>query len=460
MLANRMTDDSSDSNESSNNQSSEPHVVVACPSCKTKFAVESSLVASYEVPKFHCSRCDLVFQFNRPSQQKDHMHSDAKESPRWVLSDNTHAHTSNPFSQPQPESTTLKSSDFTLGEYPTRQPQAIESHSTPLEERAGLSLLGLRSSAGQSISSAITRRETLSRASQTPSSTTVNRQTTEPPNESGELDPFSLFDSPTAQPQNHVGALSPSTAPEVQHPARSVSSEKPLVTKTQATPDRNTANSTAHVPESDSETPMQSVSSLARAQLIASHALSKLSERNRSLVSMSAPILFLVGFCCVISYASAFAPKTSDSVLRSIAPSLITGKVALLPPAELLVQGVTIDFEKTQSKETIPVVRGVVPNSGTFSVEDVLIEALAFNAQGELVSRSRAPLWSALDREKISDIPLSTVEKYQTSLRAPNSTIRAGERVSFTVALLANSAGQEPISFFSARIFSVGKSRR
>ena len=40
---------------------SEPSVVIPCPSCDTKFAVESSLIAAVETPKFHCSRCDAVF---------------------------------------------------------------------------------------------------------------------------------------------------------------------------------------------------------------------------------------------------------------------------------------------------------------------------------------------------------------------------------------------------------------
>lgn len=38
--------------------------VIQCPSCHTKFAVESSQIESYELPRFHCSRCDHVFSFD------------------------------------------------------------------------------------------------------------------------------------------------------------------------------------------------------------------------------------------------------------------------------------------------------------------------------------------------------------------------------------------------------------
>jgi predicted Zn finger-like uncharacterized protein len=66
MLPKRMSEETMDEAEFTNNDStnstSEPHVLVSCPSCKTKFAVESSLIASYETPRFHCSRCDSVFE--------------------------------------------------------------------------------------------------------------------------------------------------------------------------------------------------------------------------------------------------------------------------------------------------------------------------------------------------------------------------------------------------------------
>jgi hypothetical protein len=152
-------------------------------------------------------------------------------------------------------------------------------------------------------------------------------------------------------------------------------------------------------------------------------------------------------------------PRTTDVVLRSTVPSVLTGKVAQLPPSALLVQEVSIDFEKTQSKETIPVVRGVIHNSGNSSVEDVLVEALGFDAQGELVIRAQAPLRSALTREKISDLPLATVKKFQTSLSGRNSTIDSGEQVAFSVALLSDASIAPQVAYFSARIFSVGAAR-
>jgi hypothetical protein len=161
----------------------------------------------------------------------------------------------------------------------------------------------------------------------------------------------------------------------------------------------------------------------------------------------------------LLSYTARFAPLTIDKLFAATIPSFVTGKVAHVPPAELRIQEVSLEFEKTQSRETIPVVRGIVDNASAKTIGDVTIEALGFNSRGEVLLRAQAPLRSALAREKISDLPLETVKKFQTSLSARNSAINRDEKVAFTVALLSDRSLDEEIAFFSARVFSVGEMR-
>jgi hypothetical protein len=455
MLANRMTDDSSETKDIPANQSSEPHVVVCCPSCKTKFAVEGSLIAAYEVPKFHCSRCDLVFQI-APAKREEHLASAPQENPRrWVLADGSDHKASNPFSQPRPQASALKPTDFTLGEAATQSASEPSQAFAPLEERAGLSLLGLRPSAGPALSSAFTRQEALTKPAQTSSNTNTPLDATD--EEQTELDPFSLFDTPGAQQKTVT-----ETAPPVEQPIIQVEHTAPLpsaVLRKQDLQDgskpaqRQDAVPTANAPVA------QRVPVSRRASRALHMAISKLSVRNQGLAYLSLPVIALLAFFCVVSYASTLMPRTMGTVLHSTVPSILTGKVAQLPPANLLVQEVSIEFEKTQSKELIPVVRGVIYNSGTSAIEDILVEALGFDVQGDVVIRSQAPLRSALTREKISDLPLATVKKFQTSLSGRNSTIDAGERVAFSVALLSDAVVTPQVAYFSARIFSVGARR-
>lgn len=434
-----MADDSSDNNDSVQNQSSEPHVVVGCPSCQTKFAVESSLVASYENPKFHCSRCDAVFEITPPRHPAVET-TTAKDSQRWVLSDSARGQTTNPFSQPTTKETTLKSSDFTLGESNLQEPSESRKPFAPLAERAGLSLLGLRPSAGPALTSTLTRQEALSRETPAPHQATTDSS-------NNELDPFALFDAPGTHP----------STPENPTPATPLKAPTTTSVTVNATPPKQQAPIIEAQPELDSqvaEQPRSTVPGLWRATL------ARLSVRNRGLAQLSMPLIAMMGFFCILNYAGQLVPQTLDTVLKATVPSILTGKVSQLPPSELVVEELSFDFEKTQSKETLPIVRGVIHNTGERTVEEILVEALGFNARGEVVVHAKAPLRSALAREKISDLPLATVKKFQTSLSARNSTIGAGEKVAFSIALLSDTTQPDAISYFSARIFSVGASRR
>jgi hypothetical protein len=164
-----------------------------------------------------------------------------------------------------------------------------------------------------------------------------------------------------------------------------------------------------------------------------------------------------------IGYSSYLAPQTLDAGLKAIVPAIITGPTSQLPPGELSVQDISLEFVKTQSREGLGVVRGVIYNGSGSTLNDVRLEALGFDDRGQIVVRTQAPLRSALAREKVSDLSLATVRKFQESLSASSSKIGAGERVAFTIALLDSSSGEgvpvdlSQVRYFSARVFSVGK---
>jgi predicted Zn finger-like uncharacterized protein len=455
MLANRMMGDSDGSNDSIQEQSSEPHVVVACPACSTKFAVEASLIASYEVPKFHCSRCDSVFEFSA-RRKADVQPAGITDSQTWVLTDtqNQNSSTGNPFAQPRTRQETpsaLKPSDFTLGAAASQTPLEPRKPFAPLEERAGLSILGLRPSAAQAASSVLTRQETLSY---------IQENITPNPAE----DPFSLFDAP-GTPISSTPA--PPTAPREPSVSTLVSPHTAPPERIVVVPDSTPINSVTSAPTIEpalQTAPQTSTlgSILRRAEVLPQlyrRWVARLSVPNQSLVRLSSPVVLACAVLCVLSYAARLAPRSVDSLLAASVPSFVTGKVPHIPPSELHIQEVSLEFEKTQSREILPIVRGTVHNASEATIKDITIEALGFNSSGEVVVRAQAPLRSALAREKISDLPLETVKKFQTSLSARNSSIARSEKVAFTVALLSDAGVDNEIAFFSARVFSVGESR-
>jgi hypothetical protein len=146
MLPNKKMDSFRDDNQGAPTPSSEPHVVVACPTCRTKFAVEGSLVASFETPRFHCSRCDAVFEIGAQTQQSRTAPQQTRDR-RWVLAEDTTG-TASQYDlahNPTPAQPMLKPTDFSLGNASSADvtPQTPFAIFPNANERPGLSLLGL-----------------------------------------------------------------------------------------------------------------------------------------------------------------------------------------------------------------------------------------------------------------------------------------------------------------------------
>src|SRR5262245_34779262 len=40
-------------------------MVIECPSCSTRFSVDAEQLAGIENPRFHCSRCDHLFELHQ-----------------------------------------------------------------------------------------------------------------------------------------------------------------------------------------------------------------------------------------------------------------------------------------------------------------------------------------------------------------------------------------------------------
>jgi hypothetical protein len=187
----------------------------------------------------------------------------------------------------------------------------------------------------------------------------------------------------------------------------------------------------------------------------------------QGLISMSAPIIGALTILLGVSYCARLSPQSIDALAQIATPSVIQDSSLALPPSTLTVRNLSLSFEKTRNKEIVPVARGIVANDSTKSFDDVELEVIGFNARGEIIASSKAPLRSALTNEKISNLPFDAVRRYQSSLSAKSSFIGGQERAPFAIALLngrhTNGEGEptdfdpSEVRYFSARIFSVKK---
>lgn len=407
--------------------SAEPHILVCCPSCSTKFAVESSAVASFENPRFHCSRCDAVFSLseNQPEPSAHNTHqSENGDTPRWVLSDPAKV-ISDQAQEKQPlSSQTLKATDFSIGasahpsfsgklsdarDYTPRIMTSADKSPEALSMNAGLSLL----TQGQA-----------------------------------NLDPQRTI---ADEPQN-LTQQAPSDEPRLRGAFRH--HNRPAIPQ-------------APGKETLSEVEQEMLAEIGRAEGRGplSRAFATLFRRTRTLGRLALPLGGSLCLLTLLTYSSRVSPGSMDALISAVIPSPLSDTVPKLPPSELAMKDLSLRFIRTPNREVVAVISGQLVNTSQEAISDVTLEALGFNDRGEVVIKSRAPLRSALSKEKIADLNQDTIQKFQHALGARDASIAPSETVPFSVALLGDEdemrsgSSVEPdlssIRYFSARVFSV-----
>jgi predicted Zn finger-like uncharacterized protein len=456
-----------------------PHIVVVCPSCKTSFAVETATVAAFETPRFHCSRCDDIFimkdapadmlplggvRVQSIAQQAGLHHRNINVQQRG------RAHL--------PESS-IKASDFSLGSNSPAPKHFIEPNfdaplEPPLSSRSEYSLLS-KSLEGPPIEEPCA-----------PQASTVDMLATW--GEPIRVDPALTTTPPPVaqQARSHDFTVAPTeTREQSLSPRQFVLSDPPLtlpdhamtipahaIARTQAKersaavvdPPMAESPSSALPPRTTERYQPPPRPRRSEPHTSAHPETRRFSARAQSLISMSVPLLGSLAALLGISYCAQMSPQSIDSLLNYVTPRVFTESVHTTPPPALGVKNLRLSFQKTRNREFLPVITGTVVNDSGRAFQSVELEVIGFNERGEIIASSRAPLRSSLGSEKIADLSLDMVARYQNSLGAKDNTIKAREAVPFTVALMnarqvddssSNDFDPSKVKYFSARIFSI-----
>lgn len=453
-----------------------PHVVVVCPSCKTSFAVETAAVAALETPRFHCSRCDDIFVM--------------KDAPSDILplggvqvQSITHTGAHARYSQtrasgPVPESL-IKPSDFSLGSSTSSthsfiEPNPVASSEATTTERSQLSLLNRSvdevpehafndaadevfkpTSFAASVEAAPTNeaftqpRFVLS----TPAPAVRIEQNGQAPVSSRQ---FVLSDPP---PTISEPVITPEPFPPHAKKVVAAAKQEPLINP-QPLRQAQQRETEAYRPPPPPRRSENTYTDVGRSE-------KQFSRRMQGLISMSAPILVTLAVLMGVSYCARLSPHSIDTLASYATPSVVRDSTQTLPPSALGVKNLHLSFKKTRNKEVVAVVSGTVLNESGKKFDQVELEVIGFNERGQIIASSRSPLRSALTNEKISDLSLDTVKRFQTQLASNASSITAREAVPFSLALLDGRQLQEDsedndvdasqVRYFSARIFSIKK---
>lgn len=449
-----------------------PHIVVVCPSCKTSFAVETAAVAALETPRFHCSRCDDIFVMKDAPADMLPLGGVQVQS---ITRATSHAGPPSARSRSVLPESLIKSSDFSLGYDPSPSRSLIEhvpaaASEPPPPHRSELSLLNKELEENEH---AAEKSEEINWESffEPPalgkpgkSGEILATQTPAPPVQTTPSPAIPTPSSPLSSRQFVLSDPPPVLGSPTQSPAPQTAS-KPLQQQSSSPTLKNPHAPGAQLVEAESYRPAPRQSETSAAEI--SRNSGRFSKRMQSLISMSTPILGTLALLLGVSYCARLSPQSIDALAQVATPSIIQDSSLALPPTALSVKNLSLSFEKTRNKEIVPVARGTVANDSTRSFDDVELEVIGFNARGEIIASSKAPLRSALNNEKIANLPFDAVRRYQSSLSAKSSVIRGQERVPFTIALLngrhTDSEGEptdfnpSEVRYFSARIFSIKK---
>jgi hypothetical protein len=400
--------------------SSSPQIIISCPSCSTRFSVDGDAVSAMEHPRFHCSRCDAIFGL---AQARQHEHQRTPE-PRRPTPQPAETKTRSSYGSTRSSSTSpsIKPSDFSLGggssaassepqslarDIPPARQAHVEQHSTP--PRGGWELFDSH------IPTSVSKED-------------MQEEMTSP----------------------HIEALSHEETPLHN------SFEPPAPAWEQISLEANDDLDT------QSSRPDRLIDARHSASIF-EKLFGSFAPRSQGLIFMTTPLVAACALLVVLSYSSRISPITIGATARSIAPSFLTRSLPKLPPPGVSVKGLKLTYVKTQSKEILPVISGTVTNNTSETIDGITLEGIGFNDRGEVMLSSQAPLRSALSREKVSDLSLETVVKFQNSLSARKASIAPKEEVPFTLALLGRKDTGRTIEdtdlgalkYFSARVFSI-----
>lgn len=455
-------------------------MIIQCPSCTTKFAIDSSTVDELDAPRFHCSRCDHLFSFEDapPSVRPMNLAPSATRAASNEFSSSARLTNSEEASDPPPAQRESKQLALpTRGlqiPAPLSSPQLIRAphEGLPLEtpQRAQLQRDQLQTEQWQQGESDLTH-------VQGPTAPTPeiapHFELTEQPRRPGDYVP-SLGPPPQTTPGSLSTPLpiSPTLTPgSTGHRARfetqsalSASNPAPIPAgsgqysaplESNGTPVDAVRLYSPDFPHRDSphQAPGEAIQALKVSPAVGPTALGRRLRRALPLLAPTIVFIITLGALAALPW---IAPSTSISLTESLFPA-----APQVAPPGLLIRNLKYRVVTLESGERAAVVTGELVNDSAVKLQDITIEALLFDSSGRQLAGTRASAGSPLARGRLRSLSPELLYQAQHSRPARDFALDQGRRQDFALVLF-NSQGEllsqsvlDSASQFSARVFTV-----
>lgn len=410
-------------------------IIIQCPHCQTKFALDSGRLEGIENPRFHCSRCDQMFSHNDTS-----IISTVTSEPQKSPSSFSIPKTIDKGYQPEPPiDSHLTSSNKQIESNP--QPLRMTIEKTVTDNSAGLEPSQIEFLFGGDASS---RSSSLTQAFVAEPDSTA-RVFSDPmkelaPERAAVInDIFDEIESSRKQAVSEAQALANRTKL-----CSIVDLEKPQaapISQPQAEPKLTTTSLLKEFSLSGKASPIQT--SLADAP----KRKPPLSAWQSASLLTTALIIF-VGFFALLGVCLISSPKFAQAFTGTFAAG-----APISPPPGLMISDSTFKQVALDNGEKVSVISGNLVNHSERTIKEVNIDGIAFNNSGGIISSVQGRASSPLSSTRLKSLSLEMIQMLQTKGGTKKFVLKPDATMPFSIVITEPRA--ENASSFIARIYSV-----
>ena len=142
----------------------------------------------------------------------------------------------------------------------------------------------------------------------------------------------------------------------------------------------------------------------------------------------------------------------SPELLVKLVPTLFPSTRQASPP-ELIVGDSKIRLFTLDTGDSVALLTGVLINSGSQILQDIEVEGALFNGAGDVLNKQRSFASPTLARSRLESLSPEMISSIQSTKPRKGSTLRGGEKVDFSIALIGPEV--KKARFFTTRVYSV-----